>query len=172
MLRLSVASGRYQYARRRPSTSAMGSGENTLSPAAVGGREFAAWLGLVPRQNSTSQTNNKAHNVTRCDRMIIVGPLGPSARALPWSFVILVLALSPHSSSRGLGPRRSSGTWQLSTRCSSFALAPSLSLAVGSAGRGSHSSQRRLCPISFYCYASFRHLRWCLVRFFLPDDPH
>src|SRR5262249_14221349 len=37
MLRLSVAPGRYQYARRRPSTSAMGSGENTLSPAAVGG---------------------------------------------------------------------------------------------------------------------------------------
>ena len=33
------APGRYQYARRRPSTSAMGSGENTLSPAAVGGRE-------------------------------------------------------------------------------------------------------------------------------------
>src|SRR5262249_31341010 len=33
MLRLSVAPGRYQYARRRPSTSAMGSGENT-SPAA------------------------------------------------------------------------------------------------------------------------------------------
>src|SRR5262249_51605478 len=34
MLRPSVAPGRYQYARRRPSTSAMGSGENTLSPAA------------------------------------------------------------------------------------------------------------------------------------------
>src|SRR6266446_1087957 len=33
-------------------------------------------------------TNNKAHNVTRYDRMIIVGPLGPSARALPWSFVV------------------------------------------------------------------------------------
>src|SRR5262249_11497538 len=35
MLRLSVVPGRYQCARRRPSTSATGSGENTLSPAAV-----------------------------------------------------------------------------------------------------------------------------------------
>src|SRR6516225_7664893 len=42
----------------------------------------------------------------------------------------LVLALSPHSSGRGLGPRRSSGTLQLSTRCSSLALTPSRSLAV------------------------------------------
>jgi hypothetical protein len=33
-------------------------------------------------------TNNKAHNVTRYDRMIMVGPLEPSARArVPWSFV-------------------------------------------------------------------------------------
>src|SRR6516165_4663203 len=33
-------------------------------------------------------TNNKAHNVTRYDRMIMIGPLGPSARAgVPWSFV-------------------------------------------------------------------------------------
>src|SRR4029077_18998239 len=31
-------------------------------------------------------TNNKAHNVTRYDRMIMVSPLGPSARArVPWS---------------------------------------------------------------------------------------
>jgi hypothetical protein len=42
----------------------------------------------------------------------------------------LVLALSPHSTGRGLGPRRSSGTLQLSTRCSSLALTPSRSLAV------------------------------------------
>src|SRR5262252_3888224 len=33
-------------------------------------------------------TNNKAHNVTRYDRMIMLGPLEPSARArVPWSFV-------------------------------------------------------------------------------------
>src|SRR5262249_13785607 len=33
-------------------------------------------------------TNNKAHNVTRYDGMIMVGPLGPRARApVPWSFV-------------------------------------------------------------------------------------
>src|SRR5262249_39473933 len=36
----------------------------------------------------TQLTNNKAHNVTRYDRMIMLGPLGPSARArVPWSFV-------------------------------------------------------------------------------------
>src|SRR5262249_56842597 len=49
---------------------------------------------------------------------------------------LLVLAPSPHSSGRGFGPRRSIGTLQLSTRCSSLALTPSRSLAVGSAGRG------------------------------------
>src|SRR6516165_6423902 len=43
---------------------------------------------------------------------------------------LLVLAPSPHSSGRGFGPRRSSGTLQLSTRCSSLALTPSRSLAV------------------------------------------
>jgi hypothetical protein len=43
---------------------------------------------------------------------------------------LLVLAPSPHSSGRGLGPRRSSGTLQLSTRCSSLALRPSRSFAV------------------------------------------
>src|SRR5262245_65885660 len=33
-------------------------------------------------------TNNKAHNVTTYDEMIMVGPLGPSARArVPWLFV-------------------------------------------------------------------------------------
>src|SRR5215467_14462423 len=41
-----------------------------------------------------------------------------------------VLAPSPHWSGRDLGPRRSSGTLQLSTRCSSLALPPSRSLAV------------------------------------------
>jgi hypothetical protein len=41
-----------------------------------------------------------------------------------------VLAPSPHWSGRGFGPRRSSGTLQLSTRCSSLALPPSRSLAV------------------------------------------
>src|SRR5207247_9070669 len=41
-----------------------------------------------------------------------------------------VLAPSPHSSGRGFGPRRSRGTVQLSTRCSSLALPPSRSLAV------------------------------------------
>jgi hypothetical protein len=43
---------------------------------------------------------------------------------------LLVLAPSSHSSGRGLGPRRSSGTLQLSTRCSSLALRPSRSFAV------------------------------------------
>src|SRR5215468_9930547 len=43
---------------------------------------------------------------------------------------LLVLAPSPHSSGRGFGPRRSSGTLQLSTRCSSLALPPSRSLPV------------------------------------------
>src|SRR5215831_2809286 len=34
-------------------------------------------------------TNTKAHNVTRYDGMIMVGPLWPSARArVPWSFVV------------------------------------------------------------------------------------
>jgi hypothetical protein len=37
---------------------------------------------------------------------------------------------SPHRSGRGFGPRRSGGTLQLSTRCSSLALPPSRSLAV------------------------------------------
>src|SRR5437870_13142867 len=41
-----------------------------------------------------------------------------------------MLAPSPHSSGRGFGPRRSRGTLQLSTRCSSLALPPSRSLAV------------------------------------------
>jgi hypothetical protein len=41
-----------------------------------------------------------------------------------------MLAPSPHSSGRGFGPRRSGGTLQLSTRCSSLALPPSRSLAV------------------------------------------
>src|SRR6516162_2348657 len=41
-----------------------------------------------------------------------------------------VLAPSPHWSGRGFAPRRSSGTLQLSTRCSSLALPPSRSLAV------------------------------------------
>ena len=40
------------------------------------------------------------------------------------------LAKSLHSSGRGFGPRRSRGTLQLSTRCSSLALPPSRSLAV------------------------------------------
>ena len=44
---------------------------------------------------------------------------------------ILVLAPSPQSSSRGLGPRRPSDTLQFVARCSSLALTPSLSLAVG-----------------------------------------
>src|SRR5215468_7005537 len=43
---------------------------------------------------------------------------------------LLVLAPSSHSSGRGFGPRRSGGTLQLSTRCSSLALPPSRSLAV------------------------------------------
>jgi hypothetical protein len=41
-----------------------------------------------------------------------------------------VLAASPQSSGRGVEPRRSSGTLQLSTRCSSVALPPSRSLPV------------------------------------------
>src|SRR5215470_14774618 len=41
-----------------------------------------------------------------------------------------VLAPSPHWSGRGFAPRNSSGTLQLSTRCSSLALPPSRSLAV------------------------------------------
>src|SRR5262245_19882089 len=41
-----------------------------------------------------------------------------------------MLAPSPHLSGRGFGPRRSGGTLQLSTRCSSLALPPSRSLAV------------------------------------------
>src|SRR5262245_19522064 len=41
-----------------------------------------------------------------------------------------MLAPSPHWSGRGFGPRRSSGTLQLSIRCSSLALPPSRSLAV------------------------------------------
>src|SRR6516165_5474240 len=36
------------------------------------------------------------------------------SRSPPWSFVVPRVALSPHSSGRGLGPRRSSGTLQLS----------------------------------------------------------
>ena len=42
----------------------------------------------------------------------------------------VVLALLPQLSGRGVGPRNSSGTLQLSTRCSSAALLPSRSLAV------------------------------------------
>jgi hypothetical protein len=41
-----------------------------------------------------------------------------------------VLEPSPHWSGRGFGPRNSSGTLQLSTRCWSLALPPSRSLAV------------------------------------------
>ena len=41
-----------------------------------------------------------------------------------------MLAPSSHSSGRGFGPRRSRGTLQLSTRCSSLALPLSRSLAV------------------------------------------
>src|SRR5262245_12772195 len=41
-----------------------------------------------------------------------------------------MLVPSPHTSGRGFGPRNSLGTLQLSTRCSSLALAPSRSLAV------------------------------------------
>jgi hypothetical protein len=41
-----------------------------------------------------------------------------------------VLATSLQLFGRGFGPRRSSGTLQLSTRCSSLALRPSRSLAV------------------------------------------
>src|SRR5262249_1420590 len=61
MLRLSVVPGRYQCARRRPSTSATGSGENTLSPAAV----EKHGLDLHPRRG--------------CDR----GVLGGAAAAWP-----------------------------------------------------------------------------------------
>src|SRR5262249_59492489 len=50
-------------------------------------------------------------------------------RARPRGFTG-VLAPSPHWPGRGLAPRNSSGTLQLSTRCSSLALPPSRSLAV------------------------------------------
>src|SRR5262245_48970483 len=64
MLRLSVAPGRYQYVRRRPSTSAMGSGENT-SPAAVDMSDLldslpVVWMALLvdvfPHRNVVSRT--------------------------------------------------------------------------------------------------------------------
>src|SRR6516162_64149 len=55
------------------------------------------------------------------------------ALAFHGHLLLLVLAPSPHSSGRGFGPRRSSGTLQLSTRCSVARLdAESL---LGSAGR-------------------------------------
>src|SRR5262249_14822119 len=55
--------------------------------------------------------------------------LGSAPRARPQRFAG-VLAPSPHWFGRDLGPRNSSGTLQLSTRCSSLALPPSRSLAV------------------------------------------
>src|SRR5262249_58809428 len=54
----------------------------------------------------------------------------PRARPQRFAPVARVLEPSPHWSGRGFGPRRSSGTLQLSTRCSSLALPPSRSLAV------------------------------------------
>src|SRR6266481_5061224 len=62
--------------------------------------------------------------------MIMLGPPSRARTRLHGHLWFLVLALSPHWSGRGLGPRRSSGTLQLSTRCSSLALTPSRSLAV------------------------------------------
>src|SRR5262249_9307233 len=53
-----------------------------------------------------------------------------NARPQRFAPVACVLELSPHWSGRGFGPRRSSGTLQLSTRCSSLALPPSRSLPV------------------------------------------
>src|SRR5262249_5914831 len=54
----------------------------------------------------------------------------PRARPQRFAPVAAVLEPSPHWSGRGFGPRRSSGTLQLSTRCSSLALPPSRSLPV------------------------------------------
>jgi len=62
--------------------------------------------------------------------MIMLGPASRARARLHGHLWFLVLKLSPHSSGRGLAPRRSSGTLQLSTRCSSLALTPSRSLAV------------------------------------------
>src|SRR6516165_9559914 len=77
MLRLSVAPGRYQYARRRPSTSAMGSGENTLSPAAVGMNRGALMSTSRPK-GLTSQKLRAIACPTGCLMVIQTLPTKPA----------------------------------------------------------------------------------------------
>jgi hypothetical protein len=79
--------GRKSYAEARPEVV---SAAKELRDEQCSLRQISALLaeqGYVTA-NGKPYVAPKAHNVTRYDRMIIVGPIGPSARALPWLFVV------------------------------------------------------------------------------------